>query len=173
MKRQFTQRQPLANPKPRNHNLAQPEVLRRASVFCDFYNTYGFHTAENCFTKYQQRNETCTACQEVGHCHNFYPTIKKPRPPPPTPLKVTMKRPKHKQAFCGLRRETKSHRNFVQSVSKSPISPRIRLQVGNCSFHALVDSGAGKSQISSTLFNKLQQEEEDLKYSMEVAVDRS
>ncbi|KAI9552203.1 hypothetical protein GHT06_022542 [Daphnia sinensis] len=60
-----------------------PEVLRKANLFCDFHNTYGFHTTENCFTKFQQRNDTCTTCRGVGHRPNFCPTIKNPRPPPP------------------------------------------------------------------------------------------
>ncbi|KAK4023586.1 hypothetical protein OUZ56_008987 [Daphnia magna] len=84
MKRQFTPRQPGSNRKARDHNLSQPDAFRRASMFCDFHNTYGLHTAENCFTKYQQRNDTCTTCREVVHCHNYYPTIKNPRPLPPS-----------------------------------------------------------------------------------------
>ncbi|KAK4030842.1 hypothetical protein OUZ56_024229 [Daphnia magna] len=60
---------------------------------------------------------------------------------------------------------------FVQSVSKSTTTPRIRLQIWNCSFNALVDSKARRSLISNTLFDKLRQQEENLQYSKEVAVD--
>ncbi|KZS08156.1 Uncharacterized protein APZ42_027943 [Daphnia magna] len=60
---------------------------------------------------------------------------------------------------------------IVQSVSKSPTTPRIRLQIGNGSFNALVDSGAGKSLINSALFNKLRQQNDNLPHSREVAVD--
>ncbi|KAI9550516.1 hypothetical protein GHT06_005392 [Daphnia sinensis] len=60
---------------------------------------------------------------------------------------------------------------FVKSVSTQTTTPRIRLRIGNCSFKALVDSGAGKSLISSRLFEKLQQEKEEFKHTREVAVN--
>ncbi|KAK4013268.1 hypothetical protein OUZ56_025502 [Daphnia magna] len=60
---------------------------------------------------------------------------------------------------------------FVKSVSTQVTTPRIGLRVGNCSFKALVDSGAGKSLISSRLFERLQQQMEEFKHTREVAVN--
>ena len=83
MKRQLAQRPPQIGGRQRDPNLTQPEAFKRAAIFCEFHNTYGFHTEADCFTKLQQRNELCNLCRNLGHRHNFCPTIRNPRPPSP------------------------------------------------------------------------------------------
>ncbi|KZS04181.1 Uncharacterized protein APZ42_032918 [Daphnia magna] len=60
---------------------------------------------------------------------------------------------------------------FVKSVSTQVTTPRIGLRVGNSSLKALVDSAAGKSLISSRLFERLQQQMEEFRHTREVAVN--
>ncbi|KAI9551214.1 hypothetical protein GHT06_003617 [Daphnia sinensis] len=168
VKRQLVPRQQGPNPTPRDPNPGQPKVLRKATLFCDFHNTYGFHTTENCFTKFQQRNDTCTTCRGTPA-----PRWKSKRSAP-----STSRRP---AASGGKLETTEPHvgplggypkpQQIVQSVSKNPTTPRIRLQIGGCSVNALVDSGAGRSLINSTLFEKLRNKVANLPYSREVAVD--
>ncbi|KAK4003912.1 hypothetical protein OUZ56_005661 [Daphnia magna] len=83
MKRKLAQRPPQIGGRPRDPNSTPPEAFKRETVFCEFHNTYGFHAEADCFTKLQQRNELCSLCRNLGHRHNFCPTIQNPRPPPP------------------------------------------------------------------------------------------
>ena len=83
MKRQLAQRPPQFGGRQRNSNLTQPEAFKRAAMFCEFHNTYGFHTETDCFAKSQQRNELCNLCRNLEHRQNFCPTIRNPRHPPP------------------------------------------------------------------------------------------
>ncbi|KAI9550448.1 hypothetical protein GHT06_005439 [Daphnia sinensis] len=83
MKRQLAHKPPQMGGKPRDPNVTQPEAFKRAALFCEFHNTYEFHTEADCFAKLQQKNEVCRLCRNLGHRQNFCPTIRKPRPPPP------------------------------------------------------------------------------------------
>ncbi|KAI9550572.1 hypothetical protein GHT06_004452 [Daphnia sinensis] len=83
MKRQLAHKPPQMGGKPRDPNVTQPEAFKRAALFCEFHNTYGFHTEADCFAKLQQKNEVCRLCRNLGHRQNFCPTIRNPRPPPP------------------------------------------------------------------------------------------
>ncbi|XP_045032412.1 uncharacterized protein LOC123474377 [Daphnia magna] len=84
MKRQLAQRPSQVGGRQRDPNMTQPEAFKRAALFCEFHNTWGFHTEADCFTKLQQKDEHCRLCRNIGHRHNFCPTIRNPRPPPPS-----------------------------------------------------------------------------------------
>ncbi|KZS06557.1 Uncharacterized protein APZ42_029954 [Daphnia magna] len=157
MKRKLATLQTGSNSKTRDHNMSQSEAF----MFCNFHITYGFHTAENCFTKYQQRNHTCTICRESPQ--SALSTSRHSA--------VSGRKLKATEPYVGPLGGYPKPQQFVQSVSKSTTTPRIRLQIWNCSFNALVDSKARRSLISNTLFDKLRQQEENLQYSKEVAVD--
>ncbi|KAK4006347.1 hypothetical protein OUZ56_011501 [Daphnia magna] len=83
MKRQLAQRPLQVGGRQRDPNSTQFEAFKRATIFCEFHNPYEFHTEADCFTKLQQRNELCSPCRNLGHRHNFCPTIRNPRPPTP------------------------------------------------------------------------------------------
>ncbi|KAK4006546.1 hypothetical protein OUZ56_011701 [Daphnia magna] len=84
MKRQLAQMPSQVGGRQRDPNVTQPEAFKRAALFCEFHNTWGYHAETDCFTKLQQKNELCQLCRNIGHRHNFCPTIRNPKPPPPS-----------------------------------------------------------------------------------------
>ena len=62
----------------------QPGAFKRTSVFCDFHNTWGSHTENECHVKMMMANDRCHLCRNLGHRATYCPTIKNPKPPPPS-----------------------------------------------------------------------------------------
>lgn len=83
MRKQLAQKQ-IQFSAPNQSFVTQPGAFKRAAVFCDFHNTWGTHTESNCWVKQQMINDRCNSCQVFGHRSNFCPTIRNPKPPPPT-----------------------------------------------------------------------------------------
>ncbi|EFX75126.1 hypothetical protein DAPPUDRAFT_108167 [Daphnia pulex] len=95
MKKQLTQQVRFS---PQQGFTQQPGAFRRAAVFCDFHNTWGSHSEEDCHVKMMMANDRCHLCKNVGHRASYCPTIKNPKPPPPsgtikTSFFVTNERP--------------------------------------------------------------------------------
>ncbi|KAK4013475.1 hypothetical protein OUZ56_026030 [Daphnia magna] len=157
MKRQLAQRPPQVGGGQRDPIVTQSEAFKRAALSCEFHNTWGFHTETDCFTKLQ-KNEHCrlALCQHSSDT-NRHPAVAGGK------LETT-------ESTVGPLGGCPKPQHFVKSVSTQVTTPRIGQRVGNCSFKALVDSGAGKSLISSRLFERLQQQMEEFRHTREVAV---
>ncbi|XP_045035767.1 uncharacterized protein LOC123476888 [Daphnia magna] len=80
MKRQLAQTHITQGSPQKDPNVTQSEAFKRAALFCEFHNTWGFHTETDCFTKPQQKNELCHLCRNIRHRQNFCPTIRNPSP---------------------------------------------------------------------------------------------
>ena len=73
---------------PNPHYTHQPHAFRRNVAFCNFHNTWGTHTEEECTTKAMMVNDKCNTCHQIGHRASYCPTIKNPKPPPPPGVSV-------------------------------------------------------------------------------------
>ncbi|KAK4007316.1 hypothetical protein OUZ56_012476 [Daphnia magna] len=80
IKRQLPQRPPQVDGRQKDHNSTQPEAFKRATIIYKFHITNGFHTEAHCFNS---GTSFVAYIKTLGHRHNFSPTIRNPRPPPP------------------------------------------------------------------------------------------
>ncbi|KAK4009663.1 hypothetical protein OUZ56_018809 [Daphnia magna] len=81
---------------------------------------------------------------------------------------------RHQPASCGRRRKTRNHRINCWATRWVPQAPTICQISVHPNYHPqnwTKNSGAGKSLISSRLFERLQQQREEFRHTREVAVN--
>ncbi|KAK4003863.1 hypothetical protein OUZ56_005614 [Daphnia magna] len=165
MKRQLAQKPSQVGGRQRDLNVTQPEAFKRAALFCEFHNIWGFHTEQTVSPSFNKRTSFAACAKTKGtdiisalpsgtqdplHHQGIMPTLQR-----------------HQPASCGCRQKTRNHQINCWATRWVPQAPTICQIRVHPSYHPqnwTKNSGAVKSLISSRLFERLRQQMEEFRH---------